>query len=138
MAFADLMPVRTVRVMGDARYYEYLRIGKSDVELLAIFEPMMENCLSGSSAIDDAQHVRDFTERLAAILTRENLEVQCASYRPQLGVFGWREFVCLFRRDASVAIVRRQFFTKSDDEFVNQANFVFRDGRVMIDHCLIC
>ena len=112
--------------------------GKSDAELLAIFEPMMDNCLAGSSAIDHAQHVRDFTDRLAAIVTRENLEAQCASYQPQLGVFGRREFVCLFRRDASVAVVWRQFFTESDDEFVNQANFVFRDGRVMIDHCLIC
>ena len=112
--------------------------GKSDAELLAIFEPMMDNCIAGSSAIDHAQHVRDFTDRLAAIVTRENLEAQCASYQPQLGVFGRREFVCLFRRDASVAVVWRQFFTESDDEFVNQANFVFRDGRVMIDHCLIC
>ena len=112
--------------------------GKSDAELLAIFEPMMDNCLAGSSAIDHAQHVRDFTDRLAAIVTRENLEAQCASYQPQLGVIGRREFVCLFRRDASVAVVWRQFFTESDDEFVNQANFVFRDGRVMIDHCLIC
>ena len=70
--------------------------GKSDAELLAIFEPMMDNCLAGSSAIDHAQHVRDFTDRLAAIVTRENLEAQCASYQPQLGVFGRREFVCLF------------------------------------------
>ena len=31
--------------------------GKSDAELLAIFEPMMDNCLAGSSAIDHAQHV---------------------------------------------------------------------------------
>ena len=46
--------------------------GKSDAELLAIFEPMMDNCLAGSSAIDHAQHVRDFTERLAAIVTRKS------------------------------------------------------------------
>ena len=26
----------------------------------------------------------------------------------------------------------------NDHEFIDQANFVFRDGRVMIDHCLIC
>ena len=112
--------------------------GKSDAELLVIFEPMMDNCLAGFSDIDHAQHVRDFTDRPAAIVKRENLEAQCTNYQPQLGVFRRREFVCLFRRDASVAVVWRQFFTKSDDEFVNQANFVFREERVMIDHCLSC
>ena len=111
---------------------------KSDAALLALFEPVMENCLAGSNEIDHARHVRDFTERLRAIVTRENLEAQCASYQPRLGHFGRREFVCLFRRETSVAVVWRQFFTKSDDEFVNHANFVSVDGRVLIDHCLIC
>ena len=74
--------------------------GRSDAELLAIFEPMMNNCLAGSSAIDHAQHARDLADRLATIVTCENLEVHCASYQPQLGVFGRREFVCLFRCDA--------------------------------------
>ena len=110
----------------------------SDEELLAIIEPMMDNCLMGSNEIDHARHVRDFTERLRNIVTRENLEAQCASYQPRLGTIGQREFVCLFRRETSIAVVWRQFFTKSDDEFVNQANFVVLDGRVLIDHCLIC
>ena len=111
---------------------------RSDEELLAIFEPMMENCLAGSNEIDHAVHVRDFTARMRAIVTHENLEAQCADYQPRLGRFGRREFVCLFRRETSVAVVWRQFFTKSDDEFVNQANFVVVDGRILIDHCLIC
>ena len=47
---------------------------RSDEELLAIFEPMMDICLAGSNEIDHEKHVRDFTERLRAIVTRENLE----------------------------------------------------------------
>ena len=111
---------------------------RSDDELLLIFEPMMENSLAGSNEIDHARHVRDFTDRLRNIVTRENLESQCADYQPRLGRFGQREFVCLFRRESSVAVVWRQFFTNSEDEFVNQANFVLVDGRVLIDHCLVC
>ena len=111
---------------------------KSDEALLAIFDPLMDHCLAGSNEIDHEKHVRDFTDRLRAIVTRENLEAQCASYQSRLGHFGRREFVCLFRRKRSIAVVWRQFFTKSDDEFVNQANFVLLDGRVLIDHCLVC
>lgn len=110
----------------------------SDEELLAIFKPMMDDCLTGANEIDHARHVRDFTERLSKIVTRENLEAQCASYQPRLGTFGRREFIYLFRRKTSIAVVWRQFFTKSDDEFVNQANFVMLDRRVLIDHCLVC
>ena len=62
--------------------------GKSVEELLAIFEQMMDNCLAVSGAIEHAQNVRDFTEWLAVIVTRENLKVQSTSYQPQLGVFG--------------------------------------------------
>lgn len=112
--------------------------GKSDAALLEIFDPMMDNCLAGSNEINHAKHVRDFTERLRTIVTDENLQAQCASYQPRLGTFERREFVCLFRRERSVAVVWRQFFTQSDDEFVNQANFVHLEGRVLIDHCLIC
>ncbi|MEC8263380.1 MAG: hypothetical protein VX017_08730 [Pseudomonadota bacterium] len=32
----------------------------------------------------------------------------------------------------------RQFLTKAEGEFVNHAVFVEHDGRVLIDHCLIC
>ena len=42
------------------------------------------------------------------------------------------------RRPGRVGVVWRQFMTKADGEFVNHAVFVEKDGRVLIDHCLIC
>ena len=48
----------------------------TDAEILAIVEPLMDNCLAGSTERDNAKHVRDFTDRLQAIVTPENLTAQ--------------------------------------------------------------
>lgn len=111
---------------------------KSDEELLAIFEPLMDNCLKGSTERDHAMHVRDFTDRLRAIVTPENLAAQCEAGQASHGHFDRREFVGIFRRKDRVGVVWRQFFTKTPGAFVNHAVFVERDGRILIDHCLIC
>ncbi|MEM7180742.1 MAG: hypothetical protein AAF518_07510 [Spirochaetota bacterium] len=109
---------------------------KSDADILRIIEPLMDNCLAGSNEGDHARHVRDFTDRLRNIVTPENLKAQL-EYRPH-GEFTKREFVALFRKRDAVGVVWRQWISANDDEFVNHAIFVERDGRVLIDHCLIC
>jgi len=110
----------------------------TDAEILAIVEPLMDNCLAGSTERDHAKHVRDFTDRLRAIVTLENLAAQLESGQPTNGYFAERELIGIFRRPHRVGVVWRQFLTKADGEFVNHAVFVEKDGRVLIDHCLIC
>ena len=108
----------------------------TEEEILSIVEPMMDNCLEGSNEGDHEKHVRDFTDRLKNVVTRENLKSQL-SYRPR-GFFTNREFVCLFRKKNNVGIVWRQFLSTTDDEFVNHAIFVEIENEIFIDHCLIC
>ena len=110
----------------------------TDAEILAIVEPLMDNCLAGSTERDHAKHVRDFTDRLRAIVTPENLAAQLESGQPINGYFAERELIGIFRRPDRVGVVWRQFLTKAEGEFVNHAVFDEKDGRVLIDHCLIC
>ena len=110
----------------------------TDAEIIAIVEPLMDNCLTGSTERDHAKHVRDFTDRLRAIVTPENLAAQLESGQPTYGYFAERELIGIFRRPGRVGVVWRQFMTKADGEFVNHAVFVEKDVRVLIDHCLIC
>tara|TARA_B100001248_G_C27239603_1_gene388754 strand:- start:263 stop:613 length:351 start_codon:yes stop_codon:yes gene_type:complete len=110
----------------------------TDAEVLAMVEPLMNNCLAGSTERDHAKHVRDFTDRLWAIFTPENLAAQLESGQPTNGYFAERELIGIFRRPGRVGVVWRQFLTKVEGEFVNHAVFVEKDGRVLIDDCLIC
>ena len=109
----------------------------SDQEIRDTIEPLIDNMLQGSTEVDHAKHVRDFTTRLKVIVTDKNLSEQCADYQAQVGYFERREFVALFRRQHSIAATWRLFFTKSDDEFVLEAMFVERDGKLFIEHCMI-
>lgn len=110
---------------------------KTDDEIRTIIEPLIDKMLEGSTEIDHAKHVADFTDRLKVIVTKDNLAQQCANYQEHVGFFERREFVALFRRAQSVAATWRLFFTKSQDEFVLEAVFVERDGQLQIDHCMI-
>ena len=111
---------------------------KMDAEILAIVEPLMDNCLARSTERYHAKQVRDFTVRLRAIFTPKNLAAQLESGQPTNGYFAERELIGIFRRPGRVGVVWRQFLTKVVGEFVNHAVFVQKDGRVLIDDCLIC
>ena len=59
----------------------------TDAEIIAIVEPLIDNCLAGSTERDHAKHVRDLTDRLQAIVMPENLAAQLASGQPTNGYF---------------------------------------------------
>ena len=110
---------------------------QSDVEILEVVEPLMDNLMAGSRDIDHARHVRDFTHRLKDIVTAERLEKMCVDYQARIGFFKKREVVGIFRRADSVAIVWRQWSSKTTDEYVAEIVVVEKDGRYLVDHAMI-
>ena len=109
----------------------------SDKEILAIVEPLMDNLMEGSTEIDHAKHTRDFTQRMKDIVTEERLQSMCADYQARIGFFTDRELVGIFRRSNSVAVVWRQWSSKSSNEFVAEAVVVEQNGRYLVDHAMI-
>lgn len=102
---------------------------KSDEDILAVANPIMDNLMEGSTEINHAKHTRDFTERLKAIVTPEHLMQVCKRYQVEWGYFSHREFVAVFRRPSSVAIVWRQWCTKQEGEFVAEMVLVQQGSR---------
>ncbi len=107
---------------------------RSDEEILAVVDPIMDNLMAASTAIDHGRHVRDFTARLKEIVTPEKLEEICRRYQEKWGYLGKRELVAIFRRKESIAVVWRQWCTNTDDEFVAELVLVEKDGRYLVDH----
>lgn len=110
---------------------------KSDAEILAIANPIMDNLMDSSTAIDHDLHVRDFTERLKGIVSKAYLEKVCRQYQREKGYFGAREVVMVFRRPDSVAIVWRQRFTKAAGEYVAELVLVEEGSRYLVDHVMV-
>ena len=112
---------------------------KSDAEILSIVDPLMDNLMDASNAIDFERHLRDFTPRLKALISPEGLERMCAEVQAEYGKYGRRELVRIFRRPGSVAVVWTQYHDGSDHEFVASIVVVEgEDGTHQIDHVLIC
>lgn len=109
----------------------------SDADILAIANPIMDNLMAGSTAIDHAQHTRDFSERMKAIVTPEHLQYVCQQYQAIWGYFSQRELVAIFRRPYSIAIVWRQFCTLQAGEFVAEMVLIEEDGRYLVDHAMV-
>ena len=112
--------------MGEAMNF----LEMDDERILGIVDPIMDNCLNGSNENNHAKHVRDFTERMRNIVTPENLKMQL-SHEPR-AFFTNREFVHLFRRQSSIGVVWKQYISTNNDEFMNQAIFVEKDGEIQI------
>ncbi len=107
---------------------------QSDVDILAVVNPIMDNLMQASTDIDHDAHIRDFTERLKAIVTPEHLQTVCERYQAKWGLLDRREMVGVFRRAESVAVVWKQWCTNTDDEFVAELVLVEDDGRYLVDH----
>ncbi|SFU34976.1 hypothetical protein SAMN05216339_101465 [Nitrosomonas eutropha] len=110
---------------------------KSDAEILSIADPIMDNLMDASTAIDYERHVRDFTGRLKSVLSKERLEWICQDYQSTKGFFTKREFVAIFRRPESVAVVWKQGFSKQPGDFVAEMVLVQQDGKYLVDHVMI-
>lgn len=109
----------------------------TDKAILDIAAPIMDNLMQASTDIDHARHVRDFTDELKAIVTKENLEAQCKEYQAELGYFSEREVIGVIRKHRDVAIIWRQRMTKTDDEFIAFLRLIAVNGRVLVQNVLI-
>ena len=110
---------------------------KSDEEILAIANPIMDNLMDASTTIDHERHVRDFTERAKCIVTAKHLQHVCEQYQQEKGLFASREFVAIFRRPESVVVVWKQWFTKASGEHVAELLLVQQDNRYFVDHVMV-
>jgi len=109
----------------------------SDQEILDAVNPVMDWLMEGSTEINHAKHTRDFTERMKRIVTPEWLKEICDDYQARIGYFGPRSFVALFRRENSVAVIWKQYCSKSEDEFVAEAVFIPNGDKWQVDHAMV-
>ena len=110
---------------------------KSDDEILKVVNPIMDNLMDASTAIDRERHVRDFTDRAKGIVTAEHLQRVCEKYQREKGFFSRREFVAIFRRPQSVVVIWKQWFTKAAGEHVAELVLVQDGNRYLVDHALV-
>ena len=110
---------------------------QSDAEILLVANPIMDNLMEASTAIDHARHTRDFTDRLKQCLSEAQLRRICQEYQSTKGHFSTREFVALFRRPDSVAILWRQRFTRQAGDYVAEMVLVQQDGKYRFDHVMV-
>ncbi|POR11721.1 MULTISPECIES: hypothetical protein [unclassified Diaphorobacter] len=110
---------------------------KSDAEILSIANPIMDNLMDASTEVDYERHIQDFTDRLKGVLSEERLVWICQEYQSTKGFFTNRDFVAIFRRPESVAIVWRQGFSKIPGEFVAEMVLVEQGGRYLVDHVMV-
>lgn len=106
----------------------------TDHAVMAIANPIMDNLMDASSAIDHERHVSDFTERAKSIVTAEHFRHLCEEYQREKGDFARRELVAVLKRPGAAAIVWRQTFTKAPGEFLAEMILVERDGKFLVDH----
>ena len=106
----------------------------SEAEILAVANPIMNNLMQASTDIDHARHVKDFTDQLKTIVTKESLEAQCKKYQAKLGYFAEREFVAVFRKETDAAIFWKQKCTKSNGEHIAFLRLISANGRIFVQN----
>jgi hypothetical protein len=109
----------------------------SEKEILEIANPIMDNLMEASTAINHERHTRDFTDRIKNIVTKKYLQKVCEQYQAEKGFFSERRPVAVFRRPDSAAIVWKQFFTKAKGEFVAEMVLVNKSGKCLVDHVMV-
>jgi len=109
----------------------------SEQQIWDIANPIMDSLMDASTQLDHERHVRDFTDRMKAIVTPAYLQRVCQQYQSEKGYFSSRIPVAVFRRPDSAAIVWKQSFTKAPGEFVAEMVLVSENDRYLVDHAMV-
>jgi hypothetical protein len=111
--------------------------GMSDDQILAIANPIMDNLMEASTAIDHERHVKDFTPRAKNVVTPEHLRRVCENYQREKGFFAQREPLAVLKRPGAAAIVWKQRFTKAPGEYLAEMILVEQHGKFLVDHVMV-
>ncbi len=109
----------------------------SEKEIWGIANPMMDNLMQASADIDHKRHVKDFTDRAKAIVTKKHLERVCKKYQTEKGAWLHREPVAVLRRPDSAAIIWKQYCSKAEGEYVAEIVLIFKGDKYLIDHAMV-
>lgn len=109
----------------------------SESEIFSIANPIMDELMDASTDIDHEKHIKDFTDRMKAIVTKEHLQQVCEQYQREKGFFSQREPVAVFKRPNSVVIIWKQSFSKVQGEFVAEIVLVKQQGKYLVDHAVV-
>lgn len=112
-------------------------IEKTDEEILRALNPIMDNLMDASTNIDYERFIIDFSQRMKNLTTEKSLNEVCKDYQSKKGFFTNRQFVSLFKREDSIAIIWKQNFSKIQGDFVAEAVFIEENGRVVVDHAFV-
>tara|TARA_B110001452_G_C14990391_1_gene346234 strand:+ start:118 stop:468 length:351 start_codon:yes stop_codon:yes gene_type:complete len=104
----------------------------TDKEILDMVTPIMDNLMDASTEVDHEKHVRDFSDQMKSIVTREELEKQCKAYQSTLGIFTKRELMGIFKKKADVRVFWKQWYSISEDEFLAFVHIVQREGKLEV------
>ncbi len=110
---------------------------RSKDEILRIANPIMDNLMDASTAIDHERHIRNFTERMKVIVTKDYLQTVCEKQQQEKGYFSKREPVAVFKRPSGAAIIWKQWLTKAPGEFVAEMLLVEKDRTFLVDHAMV-
>jgi len=106
----------------------------TEEQIIVIANPMMDNLMEASTSIDHQRHVKDFTDRLKNIVTKEHLKSVCEQYQREKGFFSDRVLIAVLRRPSSAIITWKQKFTKASGEYLAEMILVHKNGKYLIDH----
>jgi hypothetical protein len=109
----------------------------SEDETLRMANPIMDNLMDTSTAIDHERHTRDFSARMKAIVTKEDLQKICEKYQQEKGYFSPASLSLYSNALGGAAIVWKQWFTKSPGEFVAEMLLIEQDGKFLVDHAMV-
>lgn len=58
----------------------------SEREIIDIANPIMDNLMDASTRMDHETHIKDFTDRMKKIVTKEYLQRVCEQYQRERGI----------------------------------------------------
>lgn len=110
---------------------------KSDSEVLAIANPIMDSLMEASTRRDFIKHIEDFSDRIKAHFTEEEFQKQCNDYQAKWGCFTEREFFGVTRVGNFANIYWKQSVSKSVDNFLAVLTLSETNGKHVVERAFI-
>ena len=107
-------------------------IGKTNEEVSAIANPILDNVIAGFADDNYAQYAKDFDATLKETITAERFQEIREDILKWIGSYLYREYLGFLNKEAITIVFWKGVFDKSEDDILIKMVISERNGKYLI------
>lgn len=112
-------------------------VEKTDEQIIALAEPLLQNLLDGANALNYNKFTHDFSHSMKTVMPHDLFMEQTIGLQHVRGKCASRKPLGVLRKNKTALVIWSAQYEKTDDDMLIQLKLVFEKDKLTISSALI-